>query len=53
MKIYSPNVLKFSPQFDKWQGLVHSKTLKTLPDIRIFGTLFLYDRLQQCLGIEA
>ena len=38
--------------FNKWQGLVRSKTLKTLPDIHIFSMLFLY-MLQKCLGIEA
>ena len=39
--------------FNKWQGLIRSKTYKMLPDIPIFGTLFLYNMLQKCLRIEA
>ena len=30
----------------EWEGLVRSKTSETLPDIPIFGTLFLYHTLQ-------
>ena len=29
------------------------KNIETLIDIRIFGTMFLYDMLQLCQGIEA
>ena len=43
---YSAKALKYSPQFNQWQGLVPSKTSKALPGIRIFDTLFLYDMLQ-------
>ena len=32
--MHSPKVLKYSPQFNKWQGLICSKTSKMLPDIR-------------------
>ena len=32
--MHSPKVLKYSPQFNKWQGLICSKTSKMLPDIQ-------------------
>ena len=50
LSIYSPKVLFINLTNDK--GSYTLKNIESLPDIRIFDKLFLYNTLQQCLGIE-